>query len=635
MFFSKKNKKHDINLANISRYKEAIEVIDYYIAVEEWENAHTALQEIKTKENFAYKELLQKIDNDGRFNPNEKNKTIKSYQKRVKHISSREDVLQKKEAIFKEKAEKERFKIRFKKIKIELDKLLGVWKNEEALKVLSWFLEENKWNKYVVQYYNKEKKKIVKNIEKYKKKEAKKLKDNTKLEALKLIWSTVKKTTEEESSKDESAFLHKIKKSLHVYSAIKEKIKRKRIIDEINVLIEEDSKINREIARKKLANIHTGLIKEIRKSNMTGYELYGKILWADKISGDTFGFHEDDEKYSFFLWDATWHGIRAGFIVTLLTRTFEKFVKKSSLEKLTFEINNELKQNLQSRNFITGVFFQILKEEQDTVRFVWMWHEPLFIYRHKAQKVEKVIPGWLAAGIRIIKDIKQMRKKEFNLADHDIVLTYSDGIIEAKNENGEYYGQDRLQSAFEKICQKQWNIDKIYTEIINEIKEFKGGSTSFLDDTTILLFQRNTQKDIVVDEHDSYLQNIKKDQHLNAKEVKKLTWKSKSEIEKELEKIKKLKETKNIIRSLETLYYTWEMLKLKQEAIRYIKVGYIDKKINLYLKKAIANEGKYKIEQKEIKMRNKYNVLKELEKKWDYDTVIEELEDIITKDGNI
>ena len=634
MFFSKKNKKHDIHLENILRYQEAIEVIRYYIAVEEWKNAANGIQEIKIKENSAYKDLLEKIDNDGNFNENEKNKTIQNYNKRVKKINQLEELLHKKEDAFKEKEEKERFKIRFKKIKIELDTLLWVGKNEDALKVLSWFLEENRWNKYVVEYYNKEKKKIIQNKEKQRKKEEKKLKDNTKLEALKLIWSTIQ-IAPEEKVKNKNSLWYKIRKTANIYAAIKEKIKRKRIIDEINVLIEEDNKINREIARKKLANVHTWLIKEIRKSSMTGYQLYGKILWADKISGDTFWFHEDKEKYSFFLWDATGHGIRAGFIVTLLTRTFEKFVWKSSLEKLTFEINNELKQNLQSRNFITGVFFEILKQSQKTVRFIGMWHEPMFIYRYKSQTVEKVIPGWLAAGIRIIKDIAQMRSKEIVMNDKDIVMTYSDGIIEAKNEQWEYYGQDKLQEVFENVCRKNTVIEKIYDDIITEVKWFKGWSTSFLDDTTILLFQRNEAMDIINDEDDVYLENVKKSSQLNAKDIKKLKGKTKSEIEKELEKIKKLKETKNIIRNLETLYYTGEMLKLKQEAIRYIKLGYVDKKINFYLKKAIANEWRYKVEQKEIKMRNKYNVLKELEKKWDYDTVIRELEDIITKDGNL
>jgi len=83
------------------------------------------------------------------------------------------------------------------------------------------------------------------------------------------------------------------------------------------------------------------------------------------------------------------------------------------------------------------------------------------------------------------------------------------------------------------------------------------------------------------------------------------------------------------------LYYSWEIIKLKEEAIRFIKEWYIDPKINFYLKKAIANEQKYKIEQKQQRIENKYRVLSELMKKWDYATVAREIEDIIAKDWNI
>jgi hypothetical protein len=53
------------------------------------------------------------------------------------------------------------------------------------------------------------------------------------------------------------------------------------------------------------------------------------------------------------------------------------------------------------------------------------------------------------------------------------------------------------------------------------------------------------------------------------------------------------------------------------------------------MKKAINNEEKYRISQRNTKMENKYNVLAELMKKKDYNTVIQECNEIIAKDGNI
>jgi len=46
------------------------------------------------------------------------------------------------------------------------------------------------------------------------------------------------------------------KNKLNFYKNLKENIKRKRLLDEINLLIEEESRVNEEIAEKKLENIH-------------------------------------------------------------------------------------------------------------------------------------------------------------------------------------------------------------------------------------------------------------------------------------------------------------------------------------------------------------------------------------------
>lgn len=125
---------------------------------------------------------------------------------------------------------------------------------------------------------------------------------------------------------------------------------------------------------------------------MIGYDIYGKILGYDKISGDTFGFIEGRDKYNFFIGDATGHGVRAGLIVSLLSKNFQEHALKNDLQNTVLKTNNNLKENLQSRNFATGIFFEILKEFKGVINFVGLGHEPMLIYRAKTKKIEKVIP---------------------------------------------------------------------------------------------------------------------------------------------------------------------------------------------------------------------------------------------------
>jgi len=634
-------KRKKVNTDDVKAFDSALKATNIFIMLSEWEKAKKALEEIEYKEKKSLNEILDKLDELDDWEEVHKKEKIKltdNFKKKQKHLEKLRKILNKKEEKYNAKVEKERFKIRFKKIKNEVDVLSWNKKNDQALWLLQKFLEEYSNNSSVVKFYNKEKKKILKNIEKVHTENEDKVKNNAKMEAMALIWKTTDLNFEKEKEKEKEeekklSFFQKFKKRINFYKRIKERIKKKKLLDEINLLIEEDSKVKNDIAARKLANIHKWLVKELKSNKMLGYELYWKILWADKISGDTFWFVENDDKYNFFLWDATGHGIRAWFIITLLSRLFSKYVKNKNLNELTYEINNWLKQDLKSRNFITWVFFEIQKEDTWTLNFVWMWHEPMLIFRKSNMQIEKVIPWWLAAWIRLINNPSDIKVKSLKIEDWDMLLTYSDWIVENKNSEWDFYWIDRLIHTFEAIASSNNNINDIYDYIINDVKIFRWWA-QFDDDVSVLIIKRETNKDIV-DEWSDYLENLQAKEWLKNSDIKKLRWKTIEDIDKQLEVLKKKKETTRIIKLLETLYYTWEVLKLKQESIRYIKEWFIDKKINFYLKKAIANEKKYKVEQKNQKIVNKYHILEELLKKWDFDTVISESEEIISKDGNV
>ena len=625
----------------IKKYEDAIKTIKTLIILKEWEKAKQSIAEIKKIERNSYEKLLEKLEKEFKEKWEEhlfdmaKKRQQKIYNKKeteLKKLLEKTENLEQKEN---KKIEEAKFKIRFNRIKSEIEVLTKTGKNPEALNILKHFLEENSHNTSVIKFYNKEKEKILKNIEKTKETENKKIEQNIKLEAEKLIWKTIKNwdNSKDIKSNKKDGFITKIKNKINFYKNIKEKLRRKKLIDEVTLLIEENKNLNAEIASKKLENIHKWLIKEINPQKIIWYDLYWKILWADKISGDTFWLSETEKKYNFFLWDATGHWIKAWLIVTLLTRLFNKFAKKKSLKELAFEINNWLKQDLESRNFITWILFEINKKNTQNIEYVWMWHEPMLVFRKKEKKVEKIIPGWLAAGIRIIKSIDKVKIKNVILENWDILLTYSDWILESKWIKWEYYWLDRLKDTFLKVSQIEEKSEKIYRHLIDNLIAFRWG-TAFDDDATILVLKRDENSDIQ-EKNSEFLKTISNKENLDSKEIKKLEWKSKKEIFEELQNIKKEKQLKSIIRNLKKLYHVWEFLKLKQECIRYIKEWWVHKDINYYLKKAMDNESKYKIDLKNKKIENRYLVIEQLYKKWDYDTVIREIEDIISKDWDI
>ncbi len=637
-------KKTQEEIANIKNFNQAIKTIKIFIATSEWEKADKAIDEIKQKEKKAFEWLIEwlvkdienKSDVERFWIDKTREKYRKTYDNRINILNKLKNKKDKLEKKYIEKQEKERFKIRFEKIREELEHLIATNRSNDALLILQKFLEENKSKRIVIDFYNKEKKVILKAIERERKKQNDKLKENAKLEALKLIGKTV--NLEDEKKKNilkEDNFFENIKNKLNFWQKLKERKKRKELLDEVNLLIEEDTKIKNELAEQKLANIHQWLVKEISKDNMIWYDFYWKILWATKIAWDALWIYEWKNKYDFFIWDATWQWIRAWFIVSMISRLFTNLAWKKNLKEIVFETNNELKQDLKSRNFITSIFFEIDKKEYKKVKYIWMWHEPMLIFKSENNLVEKINAWWLAAWTIILKDINKIKEKELELKSWDILLTYSDWLIETKSQSGENYWIERLIEIFKKVASSEKKPTKIYDYIINDIKYFKQWA-KFNDDMTMMILSRNTNKNIIDNKNKKEIVNeLKLDWNPSKEELRKLKWKTKLEIEEELKELEKQRKLKNIIKTLDSLYYTWEILRLKQEAIRYIKEWFIDKKINNYLKKAIAKEQSYKVKLKQERMENKYNILKQLLKKWDYETVIKETENIIAKDWNI
>ena len=628
--------KRKINLENVKTFRDAIKVIKTYTYLQEWEKAQSAIESLKENEEKAYNDLQYKIRDDHQ----EIQKQQKIFRKNIAVIEKVQKNYEIKKIKYERKVDQDRFKVRFWKIKQEIRKLSSQWNNTDALNLLTHFLEENKTRSEVVTYYARQKKSILKSIQKRQNKDKKKIQDNAELEAIKLAGITIKNRIEKQNEKQKqreekrkNTWYYKIRNQMNFRKRLKEKYEQKKLIDEVKILIEEESKAKTEIATKKLEHIHKGLIKELEKKNMIGFDIYGKILGSDKISGDSFWFVETKSKYSFYIGDATGHGVRAGLIVSVLSKTFQEEAPKDDIINLTLQVNNTLKENLQSKNFVTGLFFELNKKYRNAFNVSGMWHEPILIYRSKTKTVERVIAGGLAGGIRLIKKVENIKPKTIELHDNDVVLTYSDWVLESKDDTRKIYGIERLEKIFLQSAQANTNIKEIYGDLIEDLKLYTGGS-SFLDDTTVLMFRRNPEKDLL-DKDSTVIAKIKAKEWLSHKDVKRLEWKTKEELERELLDIRKEKETGNIILQLKWLYYTWEFLKLKQEATRYIKEWYIDKKINFYLKKAIDNEEAYRIKQMNTKIENKYNVLLELYKKKDFNTVIQECNEIIAKDGNV
>lgn len=418
-----------------------------------------------------------------------------------------------------------------------------------------------------------------------------------------------------------------------------EYLKRQHVLQSIEKILLRSGSIDRvgdiDVNEDEMFSIlSSGLTKDVWDFKNYGFDFYGKIMGKDKIIWDTFWYYKaDNSRTIFYFWDATGHGVQAGFTVAVLSKLFFEHSKKiKNFQDLFMTINNDLKERIKWKSFITAVFFE-WDSKKNILSYIGAGHNPLILYKHDTGTTEKVVPGWLALWVRYINNTSSIKPKEVSFNHQDILLWYTDGIIEARNWEQKMYSMANLENSFKKICSSFMNPQRIFESIMKEVTDFQEGKP-FDDDASLFVFVRNSDKDLISDEQE--LKDLLADADMKKFSVEvNFKNKTKQEITDEIKRQKHDKDLKVRLDRLDRLYRIWEYIKLKQDIVYYYREGFVHEKMKYYLEKAIANEYQTVIKKREEKLQRKYLTLADLYKKWEYETVIREALDVIFKNGKI
>jgi serine phosphatase RsbU (regulator of sigma subunit) len=111
-------------------------------------------------------------------------------------------------------------------------------------------------------------------------------------------------------------------------------------------------------------------------------------------------------------------------------------------------------------------------------------HLDLLIFRAETGVVERLdVPGFWTG---LLPDVAAMTDDfHFRLAPGDLLLIYTDGLIEAKNANEEQYDMDRLQEALARHA--HLSVDAIKDRILEEVRAWMHEQ---LDDISLIVLRR-------------------------------------------------------------------------------------------------------------------------------------------------
>jgi serine phosphatase RsbU (regulator of sigma subunit)/anti-sigma regulatory factor (Ser/Thr protein kinase) len=146
------------------------------------------------------------------------------------------------------------------------------------------------------------------------------------------------------------------------------------------------------------------------------------------------------------LGDFTGHGLRSAIGAIPLAETFRKMSQKGyALLDIIKQVNSLLYDILPADLFLAGTFVT-LSPHNKTVYFFNAGLPDTYLLNHEGSIKEYIPSTHLPIGVipKLLNDAK-LTVNSIDKSDHIVIV--SDGVIEARNDKGEMYGEERLKDS--------------------------------------------------------------------------------------------------------------------------------------------------------------------------------------------
>lgn len=249
--------------------------------------------------------------------------------------------------------------------------------------------------------------------------------------------------------------------------------KNQRMLSEKNIMIENEM----EEARKVQLSMLPKNIPQIK-----GYELAVSMETASFVGGDYYDFFKnDDGSLTIILADATGHGLSAGTMVTVMKSLSLSINDYSDLHNYLNLLSKKIKILNLPKLYMCVAIYKISKND---ITFSSAGIPPLLLFN------ENTIEEYLIKGppLGFVNNFPY-EIKTIKLKDGDLVLLFSDGIIEQFNKLEKMYGYEKLKLIASNNLKK--TPSELVDLIMSDCKKWSG-QANFSDDVTLLAIRKNS-----------------------------------------------------------------------------------------------------------------------------------------------
>jgi len=250
--------------------------------------------------------------------------------------------------------------------------------------------------------------------------------------------------------------------------------------------------IRGQLLEKELANagkIQTGILPE-KPPILRGWDLASCLVPALQTSGDFYDFIPlTNQNWGFVIADVSDKGIGAALFMALSSTLFRTYATQyATLPSFAIsQINERMISDTRSEMFVTA-FYGVLEPDTGRMRYVNAGHNPPYlISNQKGKPFDRLRGTGMALGVM---EDAVWSQKVARFSPGDVLLLYTDGITEAQDPAGRFYGERRLQEVLRSIGNRP--AEEILQALLDDLRRFTSGAPQ-QDDVTLIVIRRQPE----------------------------------------------------------------------------------------------------------------------------------------------
>jgi sigma-B regulation protein RsbU (phosphoserine phosphatase) len=219
------------------------------------------------------------------------------------------------------------------------------------------------------------------------------------------------------------------------------------------------------------------------------YDLYGISVSERIVGGDFFDYlqaADDKDRLGIVIGDAASKGLSAAAQAMYVSGAIRMGVEfQTKMSTLIGRLNRLVNKTFTPEHFISMVYAEFTESDNGLVSYVNAGHCYPLLLRAASGETE-VLPS---TGQIIGPFPNEKFRTEFTIMQRgDVLLFYTDGIVDASNENREMYGEQRLISV---LKQHRNRTPRDICQLIIEDVQVHNRLIDFSDDKTLLVVKRS------------------------------------------------------------------------------------------------------------------------------------------------